>query len=161
MESEDKRRKQSMLSRLLRLTIAGLLLLPVSAESRSLSSGITVTLRTPAGPGMIVCTGFCPHLDLTVWEDGRILVNGGDRRISKDEAAQFQRILLPFRPAGRLAAMDVSTVLPNSCTIKIKWPADRSGAQSVRCGTFDLRGIDPLPDAVMQALQSIHVSVVG
>jgi hypothetical protein len=147
--------------RLLRLTIAGLLLLPASAESRSLSKGITITLRTPSGTDTVVCTGFCPRLDLTVWEDGRILVNGGDRRISKDEAAQFRRILLPFRPTDRLAATDVSTVLPNACTIKVKWRADRSDAQPVRCGTFELWGIDPLPDAVMQALQSIHVSIVG
>ena len=156
-----------------RITIAGLLLLSASpagaAGARSPSRGITVTLRPqwttpPDEHGAIICLGSgCARgtsLDLTVWKDGRIVEAGSPARVSVEEAARFSKILLPFRPTGKDATADPSKLWPNSCPVKVQWPAGKGGRRLVVCGTYN-GASDSLFPAVMKALQSIHLNIVA
>jgi hypothetical protein len=155
------------------LTIAGLLLLSASpfgaANARSPSSGITVTLRPestvpPDEHGGIICLGApCSRgtsLDLTVWKDGRTLEAGSPARVSAEHAARFSEILLPFRPTGKDATSDPSKLWPNSCPVKVQWPAGKGGRRPVVCGIYS-GASDSLFPAVMRALQSIHLNIVA
>jgi hypothetical protein len=143
--------------------MAGLLLLPSPAQSRSPSSGISVSIKTPTD--LVVCTGFCPDLDVTVWKDGRVLGNrSGSFRVSSDVAAQFRNILLRFRPVDRHAHIDSSTVFPNACPVKVLWPADDKGVRPVGCGIFftDTAGhLGGVAGAAMKALELIHIDTQG
>ena len=149
-----------------RLTIAGLLLLSASpfgaANARSPTSGITVSLRLEitVPPDQVICTGACSrgtYLDLTVWKDGRMVVDGASRpRVSRQDAARFSKILLPFRPTGSGATSDPSSWLsPDLCSVKVQWPVDKHGGQAVVCDIYS----GSLFPAVMQALRSIHVDI--
>jgi hypothetical protein len=66
---------------------------------------VTVSVR----PWFGICTGVCPNYDVTIWGDGRVFaVRYGFRalagierfRVSRAEAAEFRRIMRPYRPAG-------------------------------------------------------------
>jgi hypothetical protein len=116
-----------------------------------------------------VCTGFCPHLDLTVWEDGRVIVSGRERsHVSNKQAARFRNILRPFRPADDHSAVDPSAVIPNACPVKVEWIPYDGGSRSVACGNYFMltdgevgAHADTLFEAVMQALRSIHLNAYG
>lgn len=96
---------------------------------------------------------------MTVWEDGRVTVNGrGDFRISREDAERFRSILLPFRPAGDLAGIDPSTVMPDTCPVKIRWSDNGRGAPGISCGDYSTGTLkNPLFEAVVRAFESIHL----
>jgi hypothetical protein len=151
------------------LTMAGLLLLsaaPLNAlNARSPDSGVTVSLRrqSTAPADQIVCTGACKRggdVDVTVWRDGRIVNGGNPARVSKERAARFERILLPFRPAGKDATADPSKASEGLCPVKVQWPTDKNGGRPVLCGTYS-GASGSLFLAVMEALQSIHLTSVA
>jgi len=144
-----------------RAIVAGLLLFsafgPDAAESRSLSSGLTVSFGRVgySTNGAIICLGFCGYWGrVTVWKDGQVLDGKIYSRVSRSEAAHFRSILRPFRPTGRFAYIDPSTTLPNSCPVKVKWPADHRGRQPVTCGSYFE---EPLFEAVKEALKAVHL----
>ncbi len=146
-----------------RTIIAGLLLLiaclPDAAIARSLSSGLTVSLGRVgySTDGAIICLGFCGYSrHVTVWKDGQVLDGQIYGRVSRAEAARFRSILLPFRPTGKQAYVDPSTVLPNSCPVKVKWPADHRGRQIVACGSYSPGA---LFEAVKEAFKAVHLDI--
>jgi hypothetical protein len=56
--------------------------------------------------GYAICGGYCPNLDVVVREDGLVTLPRRDPRhlrVSVKQAAQFVRILSPYRPAMRKA----------------------------------------------------------
>ena len=139
---------------------------PVSATgARSPSTGTTISLRrvSTIPPGEIVCLGSCfqgRNLEVTVWSDGQVEVDHKPRRpVSKVGLAKFQSILLPFRPLGAHAYTDPSTVLPNTCPVKVQWPSDHFRRRTA-CAFYGRNGIEaPLIGAVTQALQLIDLSL--
>ena len=146
-----------------RAAVAGLLLflafVPDAAKSRSLSSGLTVSFGRVgySTGGAIICLGFCGyHGRVTVWKDGQVLDGKIYSRVSRSETAHFRSILRPFRPKGGLAYVDPSTTFPNSCPVKVKWPADHRGRQSAACGSYSESG---LFDAVKEALKAVHLDL--
>jgi hypothetical protein len=150
-----------------RLTVAGLLLLSASpfgaACARSPASGITVSLRpqSAVSPDQILCTGTCSsgaNLDVTVWKDGRIMDGARPARVSREVAARFSKILLPFQPVGNDATADPSKLSPYFCPVKVRWPADKGGSRPVICGTYN-GAADALFPAVMEALRSIRLDI--
>jgi len=110
----------------------------------------------------MVCTGACrrgTYLDLTVWKDGRTVVDGGRPvRVSKDDAARFWTMLRPFRPVGKDVTADPSKLFPDFCPVKVQWPADKRGGRPLVCGTYN-GAANSLFTAVVQALRSIHVDI--
>jgi hypothetical protein len=133
------------------------------ARAHAPNSGITISLlpQSLMPPGAIVCTGVCSRgrvLDVTVWSDGRVNVDGRDQsRISKAIVARFRSILLPFRPVGNFEYADPSVVMPKTCYVKIQWPADHRGRRTA-CGDYDSRTEpESLFVAAMRALQVINV----
>lgn len=158
-----------MASTALKITIVGLLSfgcsLASSAAARGPSRGITISLRrvSTLPPGEIVCLGSCfqgRNLDVTVWADGRVEVDHKPHSpVSKHGLAKFRSILLPFRPVGEHAYTDPSAVLPNTCPVKVQWPADHFGRPRA-CGFYGSNGVQgPLIGAVTQALQLIDPSL--
>lgn len=139
---------------LLLISMAGLLVFPSTAESRSIGSGTTITLTHR--PGAIICGGFCPELDLTLWNDGQALVNGRKRmHVTSEQAARFRTILLPFRPADDDPRADPSRVFPNDCWAKVQWPVGKRGIRPAACDD------DRLFEAILQALRSINLDPFG
>lgn len=139
---------------LLLFSVAGALMLPSTAESRPASKGITIAL-TRARPGALVCAGFCPQLDLTLWDDGEALVNGGKRvRVSTEQAYQFRAILRPFRPAEPADRSRLS-VSRSDCSVRVQWPANREGFRPTACGD------GPLFEAILRVLRSINLDAFG
>ena len=147
------------------VTIVGVLSLGISpvsaAAARKPTTGITVSLRDlpTLPPGEIVCLGSCfqgRELEVTVWSDGEVEVDHKPHApVSKRALAKFRRILLPFRPVGKYAYTDPSTVIPNTCPVKVQWAADHSGRRTA-CGFYGSNGGEAsLIGAVTQALQSI------
>ena len=135
-----------------------------AAGSHSRTNGITVSLRMQSlvPPDQEVCTGGCrtgSTADVTVWNDGQVLLNRRERfRISKAVAARFRGMLIPFRRADT----DASKVLPNSCPVKIQWPADDRGLGRVTCAYYSVGGIeDPVFTAVSRAFEAIGLDKNG
>jgi hypothetical protein len=150
-----------------RLTFAGLLLLSASpfsaACARSPASGVTVSLRPQwtAPRDQVVCTGAClrgADLDVTVWNDGRIVDGGSAGRVSAEDAARFSKILRPFRPVGKDATVDPSKLSQEFCPVKAQWPAGKRAGRPVLCGTYN-GARDSLFSAVDEALRSIHIDI--
>jgi len=150
----------------LRLAILGSLFWPVPAGSRPLDQGITISLRTRTD--LVVCTGFCPHEDITVWPDGAVVVNGTPRRrVAKAEAARFRTILAPFRSTAS-DSVDPSMVFPNACLLKVQWPAKVHRARPNACGDFMVPTYGQvnaqetnLFSAVQRALAAVHLNISG
>lgn len=133
------------------------------ARARAPESAITISLRPKSlmPAGAIVCAGVCYRgkvLDVTVWSDGRVNIDGRDQpSISKANLARFRSILLPFRPVGSFEYADLSMVMPNTCYVKIQWPADHRGRRTA-CGDYDSRAEpESLFVAAMRALQVINI----
>jgi hypothetical protein len=150
-----------------RLPIAALLLVSAlqfgEANARSLNNGITVSLRqqSTVPPDQIVCFSVChrgTYLQLTIWKDGRMDVDGRPARVSMADAARFSTILRPFRPIGKDATADPSQLLPDFCPVKVQWSADQGGGRPVVCGTYS-RMPNSLFPVVMDALGSIHLDI--
>lgn len=154
----------------LRLAILASLLWPASAGSRPLSQGLTISVRPPTNSGTVVCTGFCPRpVDITVWADGQVVVNGVRRaRVTKAEAAQFRAILAPFRLTA--SEVDPSTVFPNACQLKVQWPVKGHHARPTACGDFMVpnpaqmdahHAATNLFEGVQRALSAVHLNILG
>lgn len=117
---------------------------------------------------LIVCTGFCPHLDITVWADGEVVVNGTPRhRATKAEAERFRAILARFR-VNASDRVDPSTVFPNACLLKVQWPATSDSRRPTACGDIMIRmpgqiGAQErtLSNAVQEALAAVHLNIAG
>lgn len=125
-----------------------------------------------------ICTGICPNYDVTVWADGRVLVvrrsaNPDSRRdeverfrVSSAEAAEFQRRLLPFRPAGQLpeplvcyhadVRAEEAPLVLKVREVEINWSDPDHPARLVACDNASGQG---LTEAIRQALWSIHLYV--
>jgi hypothetical protein len=100
-----------------------------------------------------VCTGFCPQLELTVWDNGEAFVNRWNRiRLTNEQVNHFRTILLPLRPQD--TGVDVSTVFPKDCWVKIQWPANKRGRRPVACG-------GELFPTILEALRSINLDAYG
>lgn len=107
-----------------RLRLVGLALLSVSTMSAAREEqSITVSQR----PEALVCAGVCPNNDVTVWADGRVLVvqhhpNEPDRfehfQVTRAEAAQFRRIMLPYQSAADQSGFQVRQNRLNSEPIR-------------------------------------------
>jgi hypothetical protein len=149
------------------LALSGLLVWPASARTRPLNEGITIAMRSPSGPDVVVCTGFCPHLDITVWDDGEVVVNGVERpRVTKAEAARFRSVLFPFR--SKASDSDPSTVLANACLLKVQWPSPANAARPTACGDFIVPTYGKIDAhesslfrAVSDALVAVHRDIWG
>ncbi|MFL6759992.1 hypothetical protein [Sphingomonas sp.] len=87
-----------------------------------------------------------------------MLDDGRPARVSKEEAARFSTILLPFRPVRKDATADPSNLFPDLCPVKVQWPADKGGGRLLVCGTYN-GASNSLFTAVVEALQSIHVDI--
>jgi hypothetical protein len=102
---------------------------------------------------MIVCTGFCPSLNLTVWDDGEAVVNRWKHiHLTNEQVNKFRNILRPLRPVD--PTVDVSTIFPKDCWVKVQWPASRRGARPIACG-------EELFPTILQALRSINLDANG
>jgi hypothetical protein len=142
-----------------------LLIWPASALSRSVAEGITIALRSPSDHGVSVCTGFCPQLDITVWDDGEVAVNGAERpRVTKAEAVRFRNILARFRSTAN-DSVDPSTVWPNACLLKVQWPERAHARRPTACGNFMYGRIGAdktsLFGGVRSVLKAVHLDISG
>jgi hypothetical protein len=141
-----------VIRRLLLISVAGLLTLPSTAGSRPLGNGTTITL-TRERPGAIVCAGFCPSLNLTVWDDGEAVVNRWKHiHLTNEQVNHFRTILLPLRSGD--ANVDPSTIFPKDCWVKVQWPVNKHGRRPVACG-------GELFPTILQALRSINLDANG
>jgi hypothetical protein len=149
------------------LALSWLLVWPGSARARPLNEGITIGIHSPSGPDVIVCTGFCPNVDITVWDDGEVVVNGVEQpRVTKAEAARFRTVLFPFR--SQAIASDPSTVFPNACLLKVQWPSPAKTARPTTCGDFFVPTYGKINahetflfGAVSDALAAVHRDITG
>lgn len=125
-------------------------------------SSITVIQR----PSYAICAGTCPNLDVVVRRDGQVTLSrrySEHLQVSLKQAAQFARILGPYRPALRDAGPATcefwNTADPMMLKVypyEIIW-TDPDGS------TSRLRSCpDPgLGEAVRQAFWSIGLTVGG
>jgi hypothetical protein len=102
-----------------------------------------------------VCAGFCPHFDMTVSPDGRVVSRappGTPRtavyryRVSTRKLANFRHILRPLRPRGvrRLDTVCAQAKLPDGSAdalsdprpddVTVRWISKRSEASLTSCG---------------------------
>lgn len=155
-----------MIKPLLRFAIAGFMLVaasPGSAAKLFLNGGITISLRkvSTLPPGQLVCTGVCfigTNADVTVWQDGEVLNNGQRSRISRDEAAQFRRALLPFPPNAIRTGGSTADALSKLCPVQIQWPAD--DVRPVTCGDYGVAGMhSPVFEGILRAFGVIHLDM--
>ena len=132
-----------------------------AVNARSPGTGITVSLRRvwAVPPDQIVCTGACLRgydLDVTVWDDGELIVGGQKTRIPKKNAIRFRKALLPFLPIGRGRYADPSATFPHTCPVKIQWPVHAGGRRPVYCSLYV---DDAVFEAVRRALKLIDVDI--
>lgn len=128
-----------------RLASTGLVLCLVGCatpRSEQLSS-ITVIQR----PTYAICAGYCPNLSVGVREDGRVtLSTRGDQQVTSVQAAQFARILEPYRPvvpeAGPASCASWNTadpLVPKVYRYEIMWiDADGKSTRLRSCGGLGL-----------------------
>jgi hypothetical protein len=110
--------------------------------------------------GYAICGGYCPNLDVVVREDGLVTLSRRDPRhlrVSVKQAAQFVRILSPYRPAVREAGPATCEFRNTTDPLMVKVHPYEITWSDADGSTFRLRSCgDPgLGQAIKQAFWSI------